>query len=143
MISNNVTVRLPLKPLQTGLLALLLLFVIDLQAQNDPLFSQYMFNKLAFNPAYAGSRYGLSIDALYRTQWTKLDGAPTDMMLTAHNVSNNDKYGYGGKYSAMRLAPSVSMACMAITHIVFIFAAIRWLWVYRAACHTTKLTGAR
>jgi len=86
-------------------LFLLLLITNLATAQDDPLFSQYMFNKMAYNPAYAGSRDGLSIDALYRTQWTKIDNAPTNMLLTAHDVSNNDKYGFGGQISRDVVGP--------------------------------------
>jgi type IX secretion system PorP/SprF family membrane protein len=45
-------------------------------AQQDPQFSQYMFNKLSFNPAVAGSKDAICLGALYRNQWVDFDGAP-------------------------------------------------------------------
>ena len=54
-----------------------------LKAQQDGQFSQYMFNTLAFNPAYAGSAEILNATALYRAQWVGFDGAPQTRTLTA------------------------------------------------------------
>lgn len=44
--------------------------------QQDPQYTQYMYNMNVINPAYAGSRENLSFGLLYRTQWTGIDGAP-------------------------------------------------------------------
>lgn len=46
-------------------------------AQQDAQFTQYMYNTININPAYAGSRGVLSIFGLHRTQWVGIDGAPT------------------------------------------------------------------
>lgn len=51
--------------------------VWGVMAQQDAQYTQYMYNTLAVNPAYAGSRGVLSINALHRSQWVGLDGAPT------------------------------------------------------------------
>jgi len=48
------------------------------------MFTKYMFNTLAFNPAYAGSREALSVNLLYRNQWMGLDGAPVTQTLGIH-----------------------------------------------------------
>ncbi len=63
---------------------LLLLSVIGLQAQQDAQYTQYMYNTMAVNPAYAGSRGVLSIAALHRSQWVGLDGAPRTQTLNFH-----------------------------------------------------------
>jgi type IX secretion system PorP/SprF family membrane protein len=47
-----------------------------INAQQDAQFTQYMYNTMCINPAYAGSRNMTSVLALYRTQWIGLDGAP-------------------------------------------------------------------
>ncbi len=47
------------------------------KAQQDPVFSQYMFNMSAINPAYVGSRDVFSLTATYRKQWVDLNGAPS------------------------------------------------------------------
>lgn len=57
---------------------------LDANAQQDPMFTKYMFNSLSFNPGYAGSKDFLSIRALYRDQWWGIDGAPTSQTVTAH-----------------------------------------------------------
>lgn len=49
-------------------------------AQQDPQYSQYMFNPLAVNPAYAGNRDVFSTALIYRNQWT-LEGSPTTASL--------------------------------------------------------------
>ena len=74
-------------------------------AQQDAQYTQYMYNTIAINPAYAGSRGVLSIAALHRSQWVGLDGAPTTYTLNFHTpVSNrvglglsivNDEIGNG------------------------------------------------
>jgi type IX secretion system PorP/SprF family membrane protein len=45
-------------------------------AQQQPMYSQYMFNMLNINPAYAGSRGVSTMTALYRNQWVGIPGAP-------------------------------------------------------------------
>jgi type IX secretion system PorP/SprF family membrane protein len=58
-------------------LALLIISVSSSSiAQQDPQFSQNMFNKLYSNPAYAGSSEGICGTLMYRDQWTGFDGAP-------------------------------------------------------------------
>lgn len=69
---------------------LYLLFICTLgiptvKAQQDPMYSQYMFNTLPINPAYAGSREMLSIVALGRQQWVGFDGAPSTATLSLHS----------------------------------------------------------
>lgn len=68
-----------------------------LLAQQDPMFNQYMFNTLAINPAYAGSREVLSMVGLYRNQWqlTGINGAPVTMTFSAHSPFAKDKVGLG------------------------------------------------
>ena len=70
-----------------SLIFLLLLIITQtgrIEAQQDPLYTQYMFNTLAFNPAYAGSRGMTSIMALSRHQWVGFEGAPSTQTLTGH-----------------------------------------------------------
>ncbi len=65
-----------------------------LQAQQDPQYTQYMYNQAVFNPAYAGSTESLSITALYRNQWTGFDGAPRSLTFSAHSPVG-EKVGLG------------------------------------------------
>lgn len=70
-------------------------FIGLVNAQQDAQYTQYMFNTMSVNPAYAGSRGQLSIAALYRAQWVGLDGAPTSQTLNLHSPIRNSKLGYG------------------------------------------------
>lgn len=64
-------------------------------AQQDAQYTQYMFNTLSVNPAYAGSRGQLSFAGLYRSQWVGLDGAPETFTLNLHSPIRNSRVGYG------------------------------------------------
>jgi type IX secretion system PorP/SprF family membrane protein len=66
-----------------------------LYAQQDALFTQYMFNGLVINPAYAGSQDALSVTASARKQWVGMDGAPSTQTLTAHAPLKNEKVALG------------------------------------------------
>ncbi|WP_250433309.1 PorP/SprF family type IX secretion system membrane protein [Hanstruepera flava] len=60
-------------------LYIILIFLLSasfMRAQQDPQYTQYMYNMNVVNPAYAGSFDGIAIGALYRSQWVGLDGAP-------------------------------------------------------------------
>ncbi len=64
-------------------------------AQQDPHFSQYMFNGLVLNPAYAGSRDVLSTTLIYRNQWAGMDGAPKTGTFSIHAPSADQNHGFG------------------------------------------------
>lgn len=64
-------------------------------AQQQVMFSQYMFNSLAINPAYAGSQESLSMTALMREQWVGLDGAPSTQTFSAHTPFEKKRIGVG------------------------------------------------
>lgn len=63
--------------------------------QQDPMYSQYMFNGLAINPAYAGSSENFSATALYRKQWVNVEGAPTTQTLAMDIPVFHNKVGLG------------------------------------------------
>ncbi|WP_282074141.1 PorP/SprF family type IX secretion system membrane protein [Maribacter aquivivus] len=73
---------------------LILTVVICGYAQQDAQYTQYMYNTISVNPAYAGSRGVLSIAALHRSQWVGLDGAPTTQTLNFHTPVS-DHVGLG------------------------------------------------
>ncbi len=64
-------------------------------SQQLPQFTQYMYNTVSINPAYAGSRDGFSITALNRNQWVGVDGAPVTQTLSINSPLRNDKIGLG------------------------------------------------
>ena len=73
----------------------LVLFSLQSQAQQRPIFSQYMFNMLALNPAYAGNQKQLSVSALVRNQWVNFDGAPKTQTISSHSNFRDKKIGVG------------------------------------------------
>lgn len=62
-----------------------LLYCNAISAQQDPQFTQYMYNTVTFNPAYAGSNNTLNFNLLYRTQWVGLDGSPETLVFSANS----------------------------------------------------------
>jgi type IX secretion system PorP/SprF family membrane protein len=66
-----------------------------LSAQQDAQYTQYMYNTMSVNPAYAGSRGQFSAAALYRFQWVGLAGAPETFTLNLHSPIRNSNLGYG------------------------------------------------
>ncbi len=64
-------------------------------AQQDAMYTHYMYNTLAVNPAYAGSREALSITGLHRSQWVGFEGAPITQTLTVHTPVLTKNIGLG------------------------------------------------
>ena len=64
-------------------------------AQQKAMFSQYMYNGLAINPAYAGSQRSLSMTALVRQQWVGMEGAPSTQTITGHLPIEDKRIGVG------------------------------------------------
>lgn len=83
------------KKILLAFLFLLLIVWETANAQQDAQYTQYMFNTMSVNPAYAGSRGQLSIAALYRAQWVGLEGGPITQTLNLHSPIRNSKLGYG------------------------------------------------
>lgn len=81
-------------------------------AQQDPQYSQYMFNQMALNPAYAGSKEALSTAVFLRNQWTGLDGAPKTETLTLHAPLKKKKVGLGFTVVADQIGPKKSIGAM-------------------------------
>jgi len=79
-------------------LILTILFAVlsvgGLMAQQDAQYTQYMYNTMAVNPAYAGSRGTLSLTGLHRSQWIGLDGAPSTQTFNI-NAPVSERVGAG------------------------------------------------
>lgn len=76
----------------------------SLQAQQDPHYTQYMYNQSVFNPAYAGSKESTSLGILYRKQWVGLEGAPNTLTLFGHGKVGK-KLGVGVSAISDRIGP--------------------------------------
>ena len=84
---------------------MLLLAGFFASAQQDAQYTQYMYNTISVNPAYAGSRDVLSVVGLYRSQWVGLDGAPETQTLSIHSPVGN-KVGLGLSIVNDKIGPS-------------------------------------
>jgi type IX secretion system PorP/SprF family membrane protein len=73
-------------------------------AQQDPQYTQYMYNMNVVNPAYAGTTEGLSVGLLYRSQWVGLDGGPTTFTFAAH-APVGERVGLGLSLIADEIGP--------------------------------------
>lgn len=64
-------------------------------AQQTPVFSQYFFNELVINPAYAGAHVQMSLTAMYRNQWVNFPGAPRTFSFSGHTSLLGGRMGVG------------------------------------------------
>lgn len=75
-------------------------------AQQDAQYTQYMYNTININPAYAGSRGVMSIFGLHRTQWVGLEGAPTTNAFSLNTPINNSNLGVGLSFVNDKIGPT-------------------------------------
>jgi type IX secretion system PorP/SprF family membrane protein len=66
-------------------IAFALMILLSAHGQQDPQYTQYMYNMNVVNPAYAGSKEGLSVGLLYRSQWVDINDAPKTATLSVHS----------------------------------------------------------
>jgi type IX secretion system PorP/SprF family membrane protein len=81
--------------LKINLLIFLQLFMVTVIAQQAPMYTNYMHNMLAVNPAYAGSRNALSLTALHRSQWVRFADAPSTQTINVHSPITAKHIGLG------------------------------------------------
>lgn len=74
-------------------------------AQQDPQLSQYMFNQIVVNPAYAGTKNSLSTTILFRKQWVSMPGSPQTTSISAHGPIRKIKMGIGGHLMNEKIGP--------------------------------------
>ena len=85
--------------------SLLLFFTCtEILAQQNPHYTQYMYNMNVVNPAYAGSKESMSFGALYRKQWVNIEDAPTSFTFSGHAPAGNN-VGLGLSFIADKIGP--------------------------------------
>lgn len=89
-----------------AIIIFILLGTFSSNAQQDPQYTQYMYNTQVVNPAYAGNREVLSFGLLYRSQWVGFEGAPKTATFTV-NSPVRDNMGLGLSIVRDELGPSV------------------------------------
>ena len=93
--------------MKTRILLFVLMFTGVLSyAQQDAQFTQYMYNTININPAYAGSRGALSMFALHRTQWVGLEGAPVTNAVSLNTPINESNLGLGVSLINDKIGPT-------------------------------------
>jgi type IX secretion system PorP/SprF family membrane protein len=93
--------------MKTKLFSFVLMFTAIVSfAQQDAQFTQYMYNTININPAYAGSRGALSIFALHRTQWVGLEGAPVTNAVSINTPLNTSNLGLGVSIVNDKIGPT-------------------------------------
>ena len=85
---------------------LLLLAGFSVYSQQDAQYTQYMYNTININPAYAGSRNVLSIFGLHRTQWVGIDGAPVTNTFSLNSPIGNSGLGIGLSFVGEKIGPT-------------------------------------
>ncbi|MBW4362758.1 PorP/SprF family type IX secretion system membrane protein [Flavobacterium taihuense] len=83
---------------------LFLVLVIDVKAQQDPQYTQYMYNMNVINPAYAGTKEHLTFGLLYRKQWVNIEDAPTSFTFYGEGPSGKN-IGIGLSIIADKIGP--------------------------------------
>ncbi|KAF2337381.1 PorP/SprF family type IX secretion system membrane protein [Flavobacterium ginsenosidimutans] len=88
------------------LVLVFMFFSIVSNAQQDAQYTQYMYNTIEINPAYAGSRGALSVFGLYRTQWVGLEGAPQTSTFSVNTPLRNSDLGLGVSLVNDKIGPT-------------------------------------
>jgi type IX secretion system PorP/SprF family membrane protein len=99
--------NIPMKRFAIALLFILIGFSV--KAQQDPQFSQYMFNPLTVNPAYAGSRGVMNGALVYRQQWVSFPGAPNTQVFAINTPLRKGKVGLGAEVVRDQIGPKNSI----------------------------------
>ncbi len=93
------------------ILLLIFLFLAPyyMNSQQDAQFSQFMFNKLFYNPGYAGSAGFPSFTVFHRHQWVDLEGSPISQGLNFHTTLRNERVGAGIAINHDKIGPTRSL----------------------------------
>jgi type IX secretion system PorP/SprF family membrane protein len=98
---------------QVLILLTLMLYAGLANAQQDAQQSQYMFNGIYINPAYAGYKENLNLHSFYRAQWTGIQGAPVSMSLAVDASANDGNVGLALQISNDKLGAQSNLAAYA------------------------------
>ncbi|WP_103866919.1 type IX secretion system membrane protein PorP/SprF [Aquimarina sp. I32.4] len=89
------------------IMVILLTLVVTVCAQQDAQYTQYMYNTISVNPAYAGSRDAINITGVYRNQWVGIGGAPVTQTLSVHSpIGKSNKVGLGMSIINDKIGPT-------------------------------------
>ncbi|MVN22262.1 PorP/SprF family type IX secretion system membrane protein [Mucilaginibacter arboris] len=86
---------------------------LNVKAQQEVQFSQYIFNGLYINPAAAGAKEDFYVHSFYRSQWTGVTGAPQSFSVAADGTINDEKVGLGILLAKDKIGAQNSLAAYA------------------------------
>lgn len=98
LVFSSFNPKITMRKSVISLVALFLIMLVgveELYSQQDPQYTNYMYNTIVINPAYAGTREVLSGLALYRAQWVGLEGAPVTAVVSLHSPVADSNIGWG------------------------------------------------
>ncbi|MBS7232690.1 type IX secretion system membrane protein PorP/SprF [Flavobacterium psychroterrae] len=98
--------KLYIKSLETYFILICSFTTFCASAQQDPEYTQYMYNTMSVNPAYAGSTGTLEATLLHRSQWVGIDGAPETQSFSIHSPLVNEMIGLGLSVVNDKIGPS-------------------------------------
>lgn len=98
--------KLYIKSLETYFILICSLISVCATAQQEPQYTQYMYNTMSVNPAYAGSTGTTEAALLYRSQWVGISGAPQTQSFSIHSPLRNEKIGLGLSVVNDKIGPS-------------------------------------
>lgn len=92
---NSIHLNIKMKYKRLIFLSIMAISFHQAKAQTEPMYSQYMYNMLGVNPAYAGNREALSLNFFQRNQWVGIKGAPKTTSLSIDQSIKDGKMGWG------------------------------------------------
>ncbi len=98
--------KLYIKSLETYFILICSFITVCANAQQEPQYTQYMYNTMSVNPAYAGSTGATEAALLYRSQWVGISGAPQTQSFSIHSPLRNEKVGLGLSIVNDKIGPS-------------------------------------
>ncbi|WET03285.1 type IX secretion system membrane protein PorP/SprF [Flavobacterium sp. YJ01] len=98
--------KLYIKSLETYFILICSFITVCATAQQEPQYTQYMYNTMSVNPAYAGSTGSTEAALLYRSQWVGISGAPQTQSFSIHSPLRNENLGLGLSIVNDKIGPS-------------------------------------
>ena len=98
--------KLYIKSLETYFILICSFITVSATAQQEPQYTQYMYNTMSVNPAYAGSTGATEAALLYRSQWVGISGAPQTQSFSIHSPLRNENLGLGLSIVNDKIGPS-------------------------------------
>ncbi|TKC10431.1 type IX secretion system membrane protein PorP/SprF [Pedobacter polaris] len=102
-----------MKNIKLVVAGLLMFGAQQVSAQQETQYSQYMFNGIYINPAYAGYKEQLNLHSFYRSQWTGITGAPKSMSLAVDAIANNGNVGLALQVASDQIGAQSTLSAYA------------------------------